>query len=105
MCIRDRWTNLASLLTPAATIGSLGGQTSGSGTSTTTPANNMLSNIIGGGSAGIGMLSMLMSDKRLKTDITPVGKLDDGQTIHRYRFKGQPEMHIGLLAQDVQKKV
>lgn len=99
------WTNLQSLLTPAATIGSLGGQTNASGTSTTTPANNMLSNIIGGGSAGIGMLSMLMSDKRAKTDIQPVGKLDDGQTIHKFRYKGRPEMHIGLLAQEVQKKV
>jgi hypothetical protein len=99
------WTNLSSLLTPAATIGSLGGQTSGTGTSTTTPANNTLSNIIGGGSAGIGMLSMLMSDKRAKTDIQPVGKLDDGQTIHRFRYKGSPTMQIGLLAQDVVKKV
>ena len=99
------WTNLSSALTPAATIGSLGGQTSGSGTSTTTPANNMLSNIIGGGSAGIGMLSMLMSDKRAKTDIQPVGKLDDGQTVHRFRYKGSPTMQIGLLAQDVAKKV
>jgi len=99
------WTNLASLLTPAATIGSLGGQTSGSGTSTTTPANNTLSNIIGGGSAGIGMLSMLMSDKRAKTDIQPVGKLDDGQTVHRFRYKAGGPMQIGLLAQDVAKKV
>lgn len=95
------WTNLAAALTPAATIGSLGGQSSG--TSTTTPANNPLSNIIGGASSGIGMLSMLMSDIRAKTDIAPVGKLNDGQTIHRFRYKGKPEMHIGLLAQHVAK--
>jgi hypothetical protein len=51
------WTNLASLLTPAATIGSLGGQTNASGTSTTTPANNMFSNILGGVAGGAGLLS------------------------------------------------
>jgi len=98
------WTNLAQLLTPAATIGSLGGQTSGSGTSTTTGSTSLLSNIMGGASAGIGMLSLL-SDKRAKTDIQPVGKLNDGQVIHKFRMKGEPHFQIGLLAQEVQKKV
>lgn len=98
------WTNLAQLLTPSATLGSLGGQTTGSGTSTTTGSSSPLSNIIGGTSAGIGMLSLLMSDARVKENIQPVGKLKDGQTIHRFNFKGSPVTHIGLLAQQVQKK-
>lgn len=97
------WTNLAQLLAPATTLGSMGGTTVGSGTSTTTPANSMLSNIIGGGSAGIGMLSMLMSDERVKEGIREVGKLHDGQPIMSYRYKGQPETHIGLLAQETIK--
>jgi hypothetical protein len=98
------WTNLSSLLTPAATIGSLGGQTSGSGTSTTTGSTSLLSNILGGASGGIGLLSLL-SDIRAKENIEPVGKLNDGQVVHRFNYKGQPETHIGLLAQHVAKKV
>jgi len=98
------WTNLASMLTPAATLGSLGGQTTGTGTSTTTGSTSALSNILGGASGGIGLLSLL-SDKRMKTNIEPVGKLKDGQIVHRFEYKGSPVTHIGLLAQDVAKKV
>lgn len=96
------WGNLAQLLRPAATMGSLGGQTSGTGTSTTTPANNTMSNILGGVSSGIGLLS-LFSDERLKTDVKKVGMLNDGQNVYRFKFKGDPAMHIGLLAQEVEK--
>jgi hypothetical protein len=112
------WTNLSSLLTPSATLGSLGGQTSGTGTSTTTGSSSLLSNILGGvsGAAGLAsatgaggsggwLTSLLASDKRLKTNIEAVGKLKDGQTVHRFEYKGSPVTHIGLLAQDVAKKV
>lgn len=35
----------------------------------------------------------------------PVGKLNDGQTVYKYRYKGDPVTHIGLSAQEVSKKV
>jgi hypothetical protein len=45
------------------------------------------------------------SDERLKENIEPIGKTFDGQTIHKYNYKGASpnETQIGLLAQDVEK--
>jgi hypothetical protein len=94
-----------------------GGQTNSSGSSTGySPSAG------GGGGGGFGsMLGPLMSlgggamsmfggggggmfsDERLKDDIKPVGKLDDGQTVYSYRYKGDPRTQIGLLAQEVEK--
>ncbi len=44
------------------------------------------------------------SDERLKDDMEPVGKTFDGQTIYRYKIKGDPRDRIGLSAQKVEKK-
>lgn len=135
------YTNLGASLTPAATIGALGSQSTGTGTSTTTGSQSLLSNILAGmtGTAGLlgvtgafgrssvgsdgsdlgagtggqsypaygtnsGWLSQLMaSDKNVKTDVAPVGKLFDGQTVHSFKYKGSNTPQIGLLAQDVEK--
>lgn len=97
------YTNLASLLTPATQLGALGGQTSGSSAGSVTQPQSTLSNIIGGASAGIGLLSFL-SDERAKDDIAPIGKLDDGQKVYRFRYKGDPAVQIGLLAQEVAER-
>ena len=53
---------------------------------------------------GIG--GAILSDKREKTDIEEIGKLKDGQIIYKYRYKGDDsrEVHIGLMAQEVEKK-
>jgi hypothetical protein len=60
-----------------------------------------MSNILGGISSGIGLLSFL-SDARAKENIEEVGTLHDGQPVYRYSYKGMPEgIHIGLLAQNV----
>lgn len=55
---------------------------------------------IGGflGQVGAGIAS---SDERLKTDITPVGKNPDGLTVYQYRYKGEPGVYIGVMAQEV----
>lgn len=48
----------------------------------------------------------MLSDERAKEDITPVGKLDNGLTVHAYRYKdehGGGPVHLGLLAQEVKK--
>lgn len=44
------------------------------------------------------------SDERLKEDIQPIGETFDGQKIIKFRYKGEKEMRVGLLAQDVEKK-
>lgn len=117
--------NLQQLLAPLMGIAGLGTETTGTSTGTgattgsggssgssqslgvgqgtTTQPQNTLSNILGGVSGGIGLLSLL-SDKRAKTDIAPVGMLNDGQRIFKFRYRGAgPKVHIGLMAQDVEK--
>lgn len=77
----------ASLLGPAG----LGATTAGAG---------------GGIGAGLGALMMLFSDPRLKEDAEPVGKLDNGMTVYKYRYiDDPPEMRrIGLMADEVERE-
>ena len=61
-----------------------------------------------GGASGASALASLfstLSDERLKENIEPVGKLNDGQKIYAYNYKGDVRPQIGLLAQEVEKKV
>ena len=44
------------------------------------------------------------SDERLKEDVRPIGKTNDGQTIYSYRYKGDHRTQMGLLAGEVEKK-
>jgi hypothetical protein len=62
------------------------------------------SNILGAAGGLAGGLMGFLSDKRAKEDIEPVGKLFDGQTIHRYRYKGDDRHQIGLIAQEVEER-
>jgi hypothetical protein len=48
--------------------------------------------------------SPFFSDERLKEDIEPIGKTFDGSNIVKFRYKGQNQKHIGLIAQDVEKR-
>ena len=43
------------------------------------------------------------SDERLKEDAAPVGKLNDGQTVWKYRYKGDPVARLGLMAHEVER--
>lgn len=92
--------NLQQLLNPATQMAALGGQTSGTSNTVTTQPQNTMSNVLGGISGGIGLLSFL-SDENAKENIKPVGKLHDGQKVYRYNYKGDPRPQIGLLAQEV----
>ena len=80
----------------------------GSNTTTTPPQPSLVSGLAGLGVFGLGAGSLYnayqASDRRLKEDIKVIGKTKDGQTIYRFRFKGHPQWHIGLMAQDVEKK-
>ena len=78
------------------------GAGAGGTSSTTQPAPNMFSQIMG----GVGAIGSIYgaSDKRVKENIQAVGTLNDGQTIYRYNFKGSPKTEIGLLAQEVEHR-
>lgn len=51
-----------------------------------------------------GGIASIFSDRRLKTAIKRVGKTDKGLPIYRYRYKDGGPVHIGVMAQDVEKK-
>lgn len=99
------YQNLAQLLQPSVSLAGLGSNTNSVGTSTQTSSPSLLSTI-GQGISGAGSLAnmapslMALSDARLKTDIVPVGKLNDGQTVHSFKYKGSDKPQIGLLAQE-----
>jgi hypothetical protein len=54
---------------------------------------------------GLATKFLPFSDERVKDNITPVGKTDDGQTIYRFQYKDDPEdvWQMGLMAQEVEK--
>lgn len=106
------WNNLnryASIVQPGSGIG---------GTQQTTAPNNsnpmagafggalagaQLGGLLGIGSgwgAGLGALAML-SDRRMKTDITRVGTLDNGLGVYRYRYKSGGPVQLGVMADEV----
>jgi hypothetical protein len=78
------------------------GAGAGGTSSTTAPPPNPFSQAAG----AIGAIGSIFSgsDKRLKENVQEVGKLNDGQTIYRYNFKGDPKTQIGLLAQEVEQR-
>lgn len=74
-------------------------------TSTTTQtqrggSGSTLGNIVGGILGGRG----IFSDERVKENIEEVGELDNGLTIYKFNYKGDPTVQIGLIAQEVLKK-
>ena len=50
-----------------------------------------------------GAMSMGASDRRVKTDISRVGTLDNGLPVYVYRFKHGGPMQIGVMAQEVER--
>jgi len=56
-----------------------------------------------GGLFGLGAAAIKASDKRLKENIKPIGKLM-GQKIYEYNYKGSKDYQVGVMAQDVEKR-
>jgi hypothetical protein len=102
--------------------GSASGTSSGISNSNTTgqttqqgsPVSNILGGILGAGSilGGTGafgsagwLAPLLLSDERAKEDIAPIGILNDGSNVYRFKYKGDParRTHIGLLAQEIEE--
>lgn len=50
-----------------------------------------------------GGIASLFSDRRLKTDIRPVGKLDNGLPVYAYRYSEDGPVQIGLMADEVEQ--
>lgn len=114
------YSNIAQLLQPAVALGGLGSSSHGTTTGTQQQQDSLMSNILGGATAGVGLLGKMgafpsaagagwlssalpflaLSDERLKEDIEPVGKLFDGTDLYSYRFKGSPRTEIGVMAQE-----
>jgi len=71
--------------------------------------NAMMGGMFGlGGTIGSAALkygggAALFSDRRLKTDIVPVGTLDNGLTVYSYRFIDGGPTQIGLMADEVER--
>jgi len=83
-------------------VSGLGGlmPASTSGTSSQTqPSQSMIPSLLG---AGISAASMF-SDERLKTDIQRVGTADNGLPLYLFKYKGDNQTRLGLMAQDVEK--
>src|SRR5262249_18617334 len=49
------------------------------------------------------VLKLPASDRRLKTDIVEVARLDNGLGLYRYRYKGGKQLYVGVMAQEVAK--
>jgi len=45
------------------------------------------------------------SDRRLKTDIVPVGRMENGLTVYRYRYKAGGPYVIGVMADEVERVI
>lgn len=73
-----------------------------SGTSVSEQENDPLSTAIGAGTM-LGS-AWLGSDRRMKDDIEKIGETFDGQSIYRFRYKGSAAFHIGLMADEVEKR-
>jgi hypothetical protein len=110
------FSNMGALLQPATALGGLGQQSTGTGTAVTQQPQSLLSNILGGVTGGVGLLSAMggsgggmaalapllaLSDERAKDDVEEIGKLHDGQSVYRFTYKGSDIPQIGLLAQRV----
>ncbi|OAS25985.1 hypothetical protein A5481_07425 [Methylobacterium platani] len=110
-----RWKQLGlyqSVIQPIAGLGGFGSGTTVS--KTETPQPGLLQTLLGAGLSGASILgksasnsalgTLVLSDERAKEDVQRVGELDDGQPIYSYRYRGEPQTQIGLLAQDVVKR-
>ena len=50
-----------------------------------------------------GSVTNVLSDSRLKKDISPLGKLPNGLTLYRFRYLWSETLYVGVMAQEVQK--
>jgi hypothetical protein len=85
-------------------IAGLGGQTSGTGTSTTTSQTPLINTLLSAGALAAGTAGAL-SDERAKENIERVGLLHNGLPVYKYNYRHDPlkTTQVGLLAQEVER--
>lgn len=52
----------------------------------------------------VSSLAAAFSDRKVKKNVKKVGKTDKGLDVYTYQYKGSPTTHMGVMAQDVEKK-
>jgi hypothetical protein len=63
--------------------------------------NDPMQTLVGAG-IGIGSSYLMKgSDRRMKTDITAVGVMDNGLTVYRYRYRTGGPFELGVMADEV----
>ena len=62
-----------------------------------------MGNAANSGSAMGTVAGFMLSDTKLKDNIKSVGILDNGLTVYSFNYKNDPNTHIGLMAQEVEK--
>jgi hypothetical protein len=90
-----------------SSTGTTKGTSTGTTNSTGTATGKTSGSKFGIGITDIGKLLTglgSLSDERAKEDVKEIGKLADGQPIHSFRYKGDPETRIGVIAQEVEQK-
>jgi hypothetical protein len=96
--------NIQALLAPLLGVSSLGGTSSGTGSTsgTTTTSQPLINTLLSALALGVGAVK---SDVRSKTDVRPVGMLNNSLPVYSFRYKSDPTRthHIGLLAQEVEQ--
>lgn len=95
------WNNLQNYAGAVSGLGSLGGTTSSAGTQTQ-PSQGLMPTLAG--AAGM-LLPMVLgfSDRRMKHDIHRVGTSRNGLPVYAFKYKGDNVVHIGLMADEVEK--
>jgi hypothetical protein len=87
----------------------LGGAIGGTGTQTTTTPyySNTGANILSGLTGGATLLNTIggafLSDRRIKRDIAPIGRLRNGLMVYRFRYIADHRMQVGLMADEVER--
>lgn len=60
-------------------------------------------NLATGLGAALSLGSLFFCDERLKTDIKRVGRLDTGEGVYTFRYKGGKTVHMGVMAQEIEE--
>lgn len=80
--------------------GGLGNLWGNAQTTTQTQSQPLLGQLLNG-AASIGSSLILASDRRLKEEIERIGEMSDGLPVYEYRYVGDPQFHIGVMADEV----
>ena len=91
----ERYMQMAGILSGTPT------NKSTTGTETTSQKSSLLGQLIGAGATA----ASFFSDRRLKTDIAPLGRLRSGLRLYAFRYLWSPVRHVGVMADEARALV